>query len=285
MNLIRQKIEKGYGTTRLFLKSPMAESLQGKKVIRALDFGCGDGCFTVGMTKALATHFKPEQVRTIAINADMDNGGALLSLKDFDGVKLNVDMIEAVSLMTVEDATVLQNMFGVPKVDFVSIFNPGPPDELMQLIMMAHKAKLLEKFEAGELEKLLPVGMLDIVPDVHEDMSEHWRRIARFLTEKLSVDPEKIKEIEEKGDLERLIRFCKRVCLEQPLAYSIPELMVDKAPVMLAFDNLIPKHTMREILNKSGYKICLDMANDPENIFSPMQVTSYNSFLIGATKN
>lgn len=289
--LATRKMEIGFRTTSIFLKQPLAEGLRGRDIITMLDFGCGDSTFTIGAIKAVAARCRPRLIQAFGINADEDNGGYSFMPLSFGRTSAVYAVLEPVALVNERQAVEFRNEFGIEHFDMVTLFNPGPPDGLLDMILAARKAMMAEVHESSVLETLKGIVPEPLFRAVSREIGsavadgarpgdkEMLRRsICDFLIHTLDVPPEDVKKLR----VEMLLKHAKHACLEKPLRKVIPNLLGDEGKLFMAYDELFPVQTMRQVLASAGYEIEFERENEPRNILGP-GITSYNAHLLGAT--
>jgi hypothetical protein len=286
-------VKEGYAirTMQKFLGQPLSERLRGKDPLTVLDFGSGDGVFTVGIAKALAGHFRPALIDVAAVNADEDcKGNGILEL-DNGITRVNIMVLESLLVSNRMEANHLKSLLDIHGFDLITLFNPSPPDELFDMTRELRRIRVMGFFRCGELDPMLK-GMSPelseyIVTKLH--MSENERNdmerleqlkadISLILMRRYSVDHQDIGHL----NPDALANFSNRICLERVIADVLPHLLAPDGILFMAFDDLVPLRHIRKMLTDNRYAIEFDSPNDPDNVFAPSSMTGYNKHLIAA---
>ena len=267
------KKEAAKGTASRLLAIPEAESLAGKKEIRALDFGYGDGIMTIGIAEAIVRLLGPERLNLLAVNSERSNGGSEIMEFMLGESFVELTYAEPYTAYFPHDLSKVMLMCGVAAFDVISLFNPSPPESLMRPIMESNRVLMANEFGIDVRAALAMAGYLG-----------RSRSEAEYLSEITGLLDRNYGFVVEGGpDLVELKRLAKRVALQRTIEI-FPLVLSQEGILIVACDDLVPHSEVGQILGRAGFDIVMSGPNEPADVWSPSGLANYNKHLFAAVK-
>lgn len=255
--LARQKIAIGERTMRKVLREcPITERLRERREIKVLDLGCHDGTYTLGTAQALAAHFRPDRVNVLGVDTDTRPFNVTLTHEE---VQINLLLLKI--LLSQDTLPMVRDT--LDEFDLVTIFNPSPPEDLLQAILRIRR-------------QIIPQILAETVIQGEEALKDEILGISE---QNLGPLP---RDLRRRGIM-ALLNEIKFLGLLIPLRDLLPSLLAGDAVVVLTADGMILNDGIRKAFERSGYDVGPERENDPENIIHISPLIAYNRFIFTAS--